>query len=96
MSVIIARPHTRSQGVFPQVGPCPYDVDHGQPSGLTPDQRAPCGLLRLASRDFSRWERLWGWKLDAPGKVGRLLLLHSVLSHTGIIAKLERSAKQMV
>jgi hypothetical protein len=75
MTQMIARPNDPTQRVFPPIGPDLY-CPTAEPTDLTSDQRRARDLLRLADKDFTRWERLWGWKLDTAGKVGRLLLLH--------------------
>ncbi len=75
MDEVIARPDGLTQRFFPPISPNLYDLSE-EPVALTPDQQVARNLLALAKRDFSRWERFFGWNLDPQGQVGCLCLHH--------------------
>ena len=75
MDEMIARPDGPTQRFFPPISPNLYDLAE-EPADLTPDQQVARNLLALGKKDFSRWERFFGWKLDPQGQIGRLFLHH--------------------
>lgn len=77
MNALIARSSNAPQRIFPPIGPDLYAM-RNKPADLTPDQRAARSILSMATRDFTRMERLLGWKLNASGRLARLLLLHKL------------------
>lgn len=81
--------YNNSVRIFPQIQPDIYTKRY-HISALTPEQKVACKLLALANKKFTKWERLIGWKLDAQGKIGRLLFQHQL----AIEAELEGQWKQ--
>lgn len=88
MNVTIARLSKPEGRLFPPISPNLYDIVEAP--NLTPKQQIARKILALANRDYSIWEHLLGWKLDSPGKIGRLMLLHK----KAMLAELEKQWKQ--
>lgn len=90
MNVMIARPGELFQRVFPPIGPDLYSTG-ADPADLTPDQQAARNLLALANKEFTTWERFLGWKLGAPGRIGRVLLHHRLAMAAELEAQWQRA-----
>ena len=88
MNFMISRSSNETKRIFPQINPSLYNTD--KTSGLTQAQKAARHILSLANKDYTRFQRLWGQKLDTSGKIGRLLLLHK----TAMLAELEKQWTQ--
>jgi hypothetical protein len=88
--MLIARSSNVSQRIFPPIGPDLYAVC-GQTVKLTPDQRGARNLLSAANKDFSLTQRFLGWRLDAPERVVRLLLLHRLGMEAELAGKWQRA-----
>ena len=88
MNIMIERENKSSERLFPPVGPDFYSTD--KQTGLNSKQQAALKILALANKKYTAWERLFGWKLDNPGKIGRLLLLHK----NAVAAEKEKQLRQ--
>lgn len=75
--------------IFPPIEPKIYDKSDNM-FALLPDREIAQKLLALANRKFTWQERLFGWKLDDQGQIGRLLYQHRL----GIEAELEGQWQQ--
>ena len=75
-----------SQRVFPAIKPDVYTRNDNL-TVLTPDQRVAEKLLALANQEFTKWERLIGWKLNVLGNIGRLLLQHRLAIEAELAAQ---------
>lgn len=81
-----------SQRVFPPIQLALYKTNPDlELAELTPDQQAARKLLALANQNFTRWERLVGWKLDSTGQIGHLLLQHRLAMEAELATKWERA-----
>lgn len=87
---MIARSDSILQRIFPPIQPYLYRASSNL-AELTPDQRAAQKIIALANRNFTRWERLVGWKLDSIGQIGRLLLQHRLAMEAELAAQWERA-----
>jgi tetratricopeptide (TPR) repeat protein len=75
--------------IFSPIKPNMYDTSDNK-FALSPDREIAQKLLTLANRKFTWQERLFGWKLDEQGQIGRLLNWHRL----GIEAELEGQWRQ--
>lgn len=83
-------PDSPSVRVFPPIQSDIYSKsDDGSP--LTPDQRVARNIIALANKEFTKWERLLGWKLNAPDQIGRLLLQHRLAVEAELAAEWQRA-----
>jgi hypothetical protein len=71
----IARAAETSARLFPAIS---ADLYYASPESgnLAPDQKAARHILSLSARKLTLGQRFWGWKLDAGGRLGRLLFFH--------------------
>jgi polyhydroxyalkanoate synthesis regulator phasin len=90
MDEMIARPDGTTQRLFPPISPNLYNLAE-EPANLTPDQQVARNLLALSRQDFSRWERFFGWKLDPPGRIGRLFLHHRMALEAELSGRCRRA-----
>lgn len=87
---MIAHSDSTLQRIFPPIQPDLYEVNCNL-AELTPDQRAAQKIITLANRNFTRWERLVGWKLDSIGQIDRLLLQHRLAMEAELSVQRERA-----
>src|SRR5918912_4626084 len=75
--------------VFPAIG-ATSNAGDGPPS---PDQgqRSGRAILALAERRLSRLERWRGWRLDAVGRLARLLLFHRMATESEMAGQTRRA-----
>jgi hypothetical protein len=90
MSGMIARAGELSQRLFPPIGPDLYSLDEVS-TDLTPDQQVARDVLALANQGFTRWQRVLGWKLDVPGRMGLLLLHHRLAMAAELAGQWQRA-----
>ena len=87
---VMVSPDRPSHRIFPPIQSDIYTKSNDW-NTLTPDQRVAQKILALANQDFTRWERLVGWQLDAPGQIGRLLLQHRLAMEAELAAQWQRA-----
>ena len=76
--------------IFPPISPELY-TGQKEPSSLTQERRLGNALIALSWRQFSVLERWCGWRLNAAGKVGRLLLFHRLAMEAELDAQIRRA-----
>jgi tetratricopeptide (TPR) repeat protein len=76
--------------IFPPIGPDFYTLNP-ENTQLNPDQQAARRLLSFLDRDFTRLERLSGWKLDIQGQIGHLLLQHRLAVEAELVSQWQRA-----
>jgi hypothetical protein len=79
-----------AQRIFPPIQPDLYTTSENW-TPLTPDQRVAQTILALANQEFTRWEWLVGWKLDALGQIGRLLRQHKLAMEAELAAQWQKA-----
>lgn len=87
---MISRLNNSCQRLFPAIQPDIY-IRNDDLNTLIPDQKVAHQLLTLAHQKFARWERLTGWKLNALGKMGRLLLQHRLAMEAEFASQWKRA-----
>jgi hypothetical protein len=74
MNKMISRGNKSSERLFPPIRSYFYSTDGF--TDLKPKQQSAAKIVGLANKKYTFGQQLFGWNLDAPGKIGRLLLLH--------------------
>lgn len=74
MNYMIARESKFTERLFPPISPDFYNTDNY--TGLEPKQQSAVKIVDLVNKKYNLKQQLFGWDLDAIGKIGRLLLLH--------------------
>jgi hypothetical protein len=76
--------------IFPPISAELYTLEFPV-SSVTPDQRLGRAIISLSQKRFSRIELWRGWRLDAAGKVGRLLLLQRMAIESEMAGQIKRA-----
>ncbi len=74
MNHMIARGNQSTERLFPPISSDFFKTD--KDTDLKPKQESAVKIVELANKKYTLRQQLFGWNLDATGKIGRLLLMH--------------------